>query len=314
MLLQYTGAEKGETVSWEILNTWYFEEGEDRDSSPLVLLIEGSEQLSSSVLRDLIYLLSESRESHDLPFSLILHASASKDDLQGLLPAVAAARLSAVAHQLPSSQHLLNCIINEVLVDPQSPIMLSKKTMLSLLRTFEMHEMSISGLKKALHVALLEHFCHNPLSFVLPILDKYEISTVGHENSVPKFISRVCKAMSTAQLDYACTLPSSTAFLQAKSRSLGTERQEKEKFVGEALHGLKASKLKFCVAMRMVQAAILADSHASSSTSATSCSYSSILKGLKASASKVNYLRTLFDRIERMPTESVSDNMIREPV
>ena len=72
MLQQYTGAEKGESVSWEVLNTWYFEEEEDRDSSPLVLLVEGSEQLSSSVLRDLIYLLSESRESHDLPFSLIL--------------------------------------------------------------------------------------------------------------------------------------------------------------------------------------------------------------------------------------------------
>ncbi|KAI9105418.1 origin recognition complex subunit 3 N-terminus-domain-containing protein [Phlyctochytrium arcticum] len=156
----------------QILTGWY---GYNPSCKNLVAIIPDYECFDSGVLQDLIDIF---REYHGrLPLVLLFGVATSTNALDQTLPRSALSALRVENFQLQNSNHTINTIVEELLVQPtfttanisKNGFPLGSATFDLLVSNYQLHTMSVGSFVQTLKYAVMDYYYSNPLSILFDL-------------------------------------------------------------------------------------------------------------------------------------------------
>ncbi|EFJ10304.1 hypothetical protein SELMODRAFT_427211 [Selaginella moellendorffii] len=189
---QFTGITP-ETTDMEILAAWHQESCNEQ--YPLVVIVEDAEHSHSSVLAELVVILSE--WAAQLPLVLIMGMAMTEDSLQMMLPASVTGRLHVHSFYLKSPLHRLEAVVQAVLIDLPFVFTWGTAVVKDFYEFFYSHDNTVTSFLRLLKVSCMEHFSKQPLSFLC-------VNLVDSTSQVE--FEKFCKKLPSAHLKYASIL------------------------------------------------------------------------------------------------------------
>ncbi|KAL2894527.1 Origin of replication complex subunit 3 [Bienertia sinuspersici] len=149
-----------------ILASWYCGQ---RECMPVVIIIEDMERCCASVLSDFILMLSNWVVK--IPVILVMGVTTTSDALQSVLSSNALLCLRACTFILGSPAQRMDDIVEAVLLRSCLNFHVGHKVALFMRDYFRKHDGTLTSFIRALKIACMQHFCSEPLSFLLKDLD-----------------------------------------------------------------------------------------------------------------------------------------------
>ncbi|XP_057863535.1 origin of replication complex subunit 3 isoform X1 [Cryptomeria japonica] len=196
-----------DTPDMDILASWY-QEPSNRNH-PVVIIIEDVERCNSSLLAEFIIMLSE--WVVQIPVVLVMGMATTVDALRKLLPSSAIQHLNPQRFNLKYPLERLEAFIIAILIESFCGFDIGFKVARFLYTNFLRQDGTATFFLRALKMACMEHFYHEPLSFLCNELTK---------NMSQEAWDDICKAIPKVMLKYAADLPSVDAQLKCKDEDI----------------------------------------------------------------------------------------------
>ncbi|CAO1349099.1 unnamed protein product [Diamesa hyperborea] len=181
--------------TFQVLEAWYNENYKEKKPK-LVIMLTDFEQFSPQVMQDLIGILTG--YTSKLPIVLVLGIATAFKTLHNVLPFYVTSKMNANIFQSDPSTVMLNKILDEVILNHNSPFHLSGKSFKILMDIFLFYDYSLNSFIQGYKVFMLEHY-YKKFSSLLPF----------HPELIPKLDHEQCDYLRR-------NLPSFRVFVEAE--------------------------------------------------------------------------------------------------
>uniref|UniRef100_T1JB59 Origin recognition complex subunit 3 n=1 Tax=Strigamia maritima TaxID=126957 RepID=T1JB59_STRMM len=143
-------------------NSWKSTNKSEANTQKLIIIIDDIEQFSPKVFEDFVSICSEYKT--ELPWVFVCGIPTSTASIHRLLKQSVSKNLMIEKFELPISSHILDQVVNKVLMSDTHPFKLGVKCYKLLEEIFLYHDLSVSGFKRRLKYCMMEHFYSNFIS------------------------------------------------------------------------------------------------------------------------------------------------------
>ena len=151
-------------ASFSALEKWYSNQYSDTDTrNPLVVVLQDFESSAGPALTDLILLM---KRYHGLPFVLIFGVATTITTVHRTLPHSATSKLTINTFGSPPASHLLDQVLENIIISPTNPFKLSHKVFQFLIENFLFHDFAVQNFLQGYKFIIGEHFYRTPATFL----------------------------------------------------------------------------------------------------------------------------------------------------